>query len=482
MVFAMVVIFGLFAGFVCVLRSPLFSFIFLTCLFSCFISFVISFSWALSIHYKPALNLGGIISACCVILCYCLILISALVRRIYLNFFGFDGKLAKIVNFILKFRHIFSLILALVLTTLGVILTNDSSKPIILNYEYTGDLTTINIEYYTLIVPVNTVVVAPQRFQINFEGGDIFLCEKPLSPVASEIFETPAFLKKRLPSPVEPVFSGEVNNARYRLYMENDGLSLKLLLELYYRDHALIFSNISKISQPLKILKKSTYGVKSGLGRITDPLTNGKILWFLQNVSLFIEYYQYQPRKNTIPAGNYRTAYGAILTNKKPPFDVESTSVTLGFPGKSYLRINVDDFFLPDVNIRARMVESLFSTIQGLLYGYHLVSHISIFSTFGNINREEITILTPFILETDQIILKTYAATNFLNQNLSSRNITLNMNARAFSERELAMQLSIWKLICHSLEYNHVLSMGGGDADALGAFDYIINRELAQEE
>jgi hypothetical protein len=171
-------------------------------------------------------------------------------------------------------------------------------------------------------------------------------------------------------------------------------------------------------------------------------------------------YYKFHQKEREMREGNYRTRHGVVLTQNNPPFEMHSASVVLSFPGNSEVKMTAGNRFAASRKKNFQLAETLISTLQGLLYGYHQVNYISLFSSSGSVGREEISIQMPMFGNSSLIRLKTYATANFVNENFRSQNISLALNAKVQTKAELALQLSIWKLICHTLQYHQTLSFG----------------------
>ena len=365
--FSLVVILGLWGLSAAAARSPFFSFILLTALFTALLSFVMTFFWALHLHYKPAVYLGVLITSYTAALAYLAMALAALGRMLSLRFAKLDGALFRTAGRALRQRHIISLVLGAFLSVFLFYLLFEFSKPSVPQFEYTGDLTTLKIDYYTLVVPRSAVLLAPYSFRVSFPAGDVLMTERPLSPFAAEKLREGTSFGVRVRGEPDPIFSGDIAGGRYRLFASAGEKSLRLMLEVVYPDHVIFFRNVTKLQRPLKTAGGSPFRPAPGLMGLTDPIAAAKILWFIGSSDKILSYYKYRPQERMVVRGSYRTRFGVISTLDAPPFSVRSSSVVLALAGGSRMRIHSDGKFSATRQKPRQLAESFVSTLQGLV-------------------------------------------------------------------------------------------------------------------
>jgi hypothetical protein len=313
-------------------------------------------------------------------------------------------------------------------------------------------------------MPSSAKLISPNYFCLSFPEGDLFLMERQLSPKSSKYYERVNFFGNLAKFGEKPWLSGSMDGAYYKLFVKIDGLSLKLTLELRYPGHLMVFRHDSKFLYPIMNLDKQLFDSKTPFYRLLDPYAMSKILWFISSTSKVLEYYRFKPTNVTSVDGNYRTIHGLILTSKNPPFKIKSAPVILDLAGNNVLKIYARDELSPSRKTVPYPAESLIATLQGLFYGYHQVCSVSLFSSSGSVGREEISISTPIFDDYGFINLKTYATANFLSDNFETQNISLSLRAKAKSQGELSVQMSLWRLVCHTLMFHKIATVNYKDS------------------
>ncbi|MDR2405254.1 MAG: hypothetical protein LBE27_02675 [Deltaproteobacteria bacterium] len=460
--FAAVIVFALIALYLSLYKSPFLTFVFLCALFCAFFSFLISIFWAVSIKYKPAVYLGVLIISYTVILAYILVVLSAIFRSIFFRLSSGDNMVSKIIGHILKERHVTSIFFGFVLAVSTFLLLLDFGQPKLFNFEYTGELTTIHIDYYTMIVPLSSTLLSPRQFRLSFPEGDLFFSEEKLSPRSYMGLSLFRFFEQTGSHREAPKFSGYMNGGHFNFFANVEGRQLDFRLELSFPERLMVFKHSSNFIRPIAELDGNLFHKKSAFDSFLDPFASYKIFWFMASVSKVMDYYHFNPTSVNGDKGNYRTTHGVIMTENNPPFVIASVSIILDFPGEGHLKIRAHDKLTPSRKIYPQLADSLCATLRGILYGYRQASYVSSIPSSGSAGHEEVSIQIPFYDRGRPISLNTYATANFLTNTMQAQNISLSLSSTARSQEELALQLSLWRLVCHTLKFHNTVQVHPG--------------------
>jgi hypothetical protein len=374
-----------------------------------------------------------------------------------------DNVLMKPLVFLVRHRQVSTIFLGLFICGVSFIAVYNFSKPTIHDKQYLGDMKTINIDYFTIIVPSSVILLEPKQFYLTFPEGDIIFSETSFGPNEAKRSEQSQIFAINNVSLPKPWLNGKIGNHSYQLFVKVEGRNLWIVLEMTCIDHLLIFRHFTKIPTDIIYTKDNVFSPKSGFERLIDPVATAKVFWFLSSVTKFMDYYKVEPRHGHIVRGDYRTVNGVILTHLHPPFDIKNSKVVLAYPGSSKVRIYAKGSFAPSRKSRNQLVESLISTLNALLHGSYQISYLADFSSVEVLGREEVSIQMPLTGDKDQIALNTFGTANFLDENLQTQNITLSLSALVNNKDELALQLGFWKLICQTLEYHHTIRPSNRD-------------------
>jgi hypothetical protein len=443
---------GLFGLYFAVSRSSFFSFILLTSLFASFFCISTSLAWAVFIRYKPVVYLGSLIAAHILCLTYFTMVAAAVARSLFFKCQWHESRLGKAYGWILRHCHMTSFFSGLFICLFFFLGLYHFSKPKIFHYTYTGELLAIDVDYFSLAAPASAVLERPKISRVIFADGDIFLAEEPLSPTSAQLRDVIRifFANPSTNRSIQP--RGSPMNMGFHLFPENLGSKGPLTLELAFRDHTVFFTNYSYRAKNDR--QGGAPGPAGAKALQNGRQANSRILWFISSAQKILEFYRFEPNYLAGSKGNYRTRHGVILTKELPPFSIKSSEVSLSFPGGGVLRICSGENFAPVRAQGPQLPARLTSALHGIVFGWRQQSLISPFAASGAVGHEEISIQAPIAGNARDITLRTYATANFINGAGGSRNITLSLAATAETKEELALLLSVWRIVSKTLEFH----------------------------